>query len=224
MNQVMADKQWTRRINREQYTIRKHENLQRLLSSDARLGIEKGLYNRELYDTSNNLRIRNTPGVYSDAKTLKSSAGRQLYYDPCDMYNGFSPKRAADELMFEANYKNPIGPPAAEGPSYLSSYAYSRRKNKERGGQDVANTFNRTFCGGQSGWTDLIDEEVEVGRSGVPGPNQAKLGQQRLNMSFSSVDPTNFYENSFQMRANRTKQNFNREGVYSDLQGMYKMG
>ena len=108
--------------------------------------------------------------------------------------------------MNEGNYKNPIGPPSAEGPAYLSSYAYSRQKNARRGGQDVANSFNRTFSGSpRNGWADLTEQEVELGRSGVPGPNQAKLGQQRLNMTFAAADPTKFYQTSFQMRANRTK-------------------
>lgn len=43
-------------------------------------------------------------------------------------------------------------------------------------------------------------------------------------MTFAKADPTNFYQNSFQMRANRTKSCFNKEGVFSDLPGMYKLG
>lgn len=74
------------------------------------------------------------------------------------------------------------------------------------------------------GWSDLTDAVIQVGRSGVPGPNQAKLGQQRLNMTFAAADPSNFYQNSFQMRANRTKSCFNGEGVFSDLPGMYNLG
>lgn len=196
------------------------------MGTQGRLEYEKGLRNRDLYDTTNNLRIRNTPGISSDKKTLKASAGKSFYHDPNDLYNNYDPDAAATELMNEANYKNLIGPPTQEGPGYLSIYSNNRRRNSMRGGQDIPRTFNRTSMGTRetNGWADLSEAVVEVGRSGVPGPNQSKLGQQRLNMTFAAADPTNFYQNSFQMRANRTKSCFNGEGVFSDLQGMYNMG
>ena len=102
-----------------------------------------------------------------------------FYHDPNDLYNNYNPDAAAVELMNEANYKNPIGPPTAEGPGYLSIYSNNRRRNSMRGGPDVARTFNSTAYGlrEKNGWDDLTEKVVPVGRSGVPGPNQSKLGQ-----------------------------------------------
>ena len=196
------------------------------MSTQGRLRYEKGLKNSELYDTANNLRVRNTPGLSPSKKTLRASAGQGLYHDPNDLYNGYNADAAAQELMNEANYKNLIGPPTQEGPGYLSIYSNNRRGNSMRGGKDMARTFNKTSMGTResNGWADLSEAVVEVGRSGMPGPNQSKLGQQRLNMTFAAADPSKFYQNSFQMRANRTKSCFNGEGVFSDLQGMYNMG
>lgn len=101
--------------------------------------------------------------------------------------------------MNEANHKNPIGPPTAEGSDYLSVYAINRRRNSLRGGADLARTLNRTSQGSRlrNGWADLADDIIEVGRSGVPGPNQARLGQQKLNLSFVDHDPSNYFQNSF---------------------------
>lgn len=111
MNQVMADKQWTRRVNREQYNLRKHQDFTTMLNTQGRLRYEKGLKNSELYDTTNNLRVRNVPGISADKRTMADSHGRGFYHDPNDLYNGYNADAVATELMNEANYKNLIGPP-----------------------------------------------------------------------------------------------------------------
>ena len=127
--------------------------------------------------------------------------------------------------MYESNWRNPVGSVKNEGNGYLHVYSNGRRRNSVKNA-DLAKTFNPAQSSGidQNGWSDLVEKDVKVGVSGVPGPNQAKLGQQKLNISFANHDPKKFYCSSFQTRANRSKSIYNKEGLWHDLVGTYNYG